>query len=270
MRELERHVTETDISDRAKQILARGVGIVGGGRVGNALATALANSGVLVEGPAPRGHIPDAELILLCVPDRSIVSVADQAAGRARFLGHTSGSQQLSALEPARRAGAEVFSLHPAQTFSGTARDPELLKGSSCAVSGSTQLALEVATQLAHTVGLACFSVPEDKRPTYHTACSVASNFLICLEQAAEALAESAGLDAQSARSILGPLVRTSVDNWQRQGPFNALTGPIARGDQETLQAQRQAVSNDCPEVLALFDALVARTRALAAQREDG
>jgi predicted short-subunit dehydrogenase-like oxidoreductase (DUF2520 family) len=256
-------------TDQAKQILARGVGIVGGGRVGNALSVALRNGGVAVEGPAPRGQVPNAETILLCVPDRAISSVASQVASRVRFLGHTSGSQDLSVLDCAHRAGAQVFSLHPSQTFSGSPRDPDLLNGSSCAISGSTQLALGVATQLAGAIGLSCFAVSEDKRATYHAACSVASNFLLCLEQAAEELARSAGLDAQSARSLLAPLVRTTIDNWQLQGPIGALTGPIARGDQETLAAQRRAVCQDNPELLELFDALVARTRVLSAQRRD-
>jgi predicted short-subunit dehydrogenase-like oxidoreductase (DUF2520 family) len=92
----------------------------------------------------------------------------------------------------------------------------------------------------------------------------MASNFLVTLQAAAERLALAAGLEPSEARQLLAPLVRRSVDNWAELGPEAALTGPIVRGDERTVEAQRQAVAAVAPELLDLFDELARQTRALA------
>jgi predicted short-subunit dehydrogenase-like oxidoreductase (DUF2520 family) len=106
--------------------------------------------------------------------------------------------------------------------------------------------------------------VPERDRVAYHAAASLASNFLITLEAAAEHLAATAGVD----RDMLVVLVRATIDNWAALGAERALTGPVARGDERTVAAQRAAVQERTPELLELFDALVERTRALARGRD--
>jgi predicted short-subunit dehydrogenase-like oxidoreductase (DUF2520 family) len=102
--------------------------------------------------------------------------------------------------------------------------------------------------------------VAAEDRAAYHAAASIASNFLLTLEAAAERLAATAGLD----RALLVPLVRATVENWSAQGAQDALTGPIARGDELTLARQRAAVAARAPDLLALFDALADATRDLA------
>jgi len=102
--------------------------------------------------------------------------------------------------------------------------------------------------------------VDDADRAAYHAAASVASNFVVTLEAAAERLAASAGVD----RAALVPLVRAAVENWARLGAGRALTGPIARGDETTVERQRAAIAERAPELLALFDALADATRELA------
>jgi predicted short-subunit dehydrogenase-like oxidoreductase (DUF2520 family) len=102
--------------------------------------------------------------------------------------------------------------------------------------------------------------VADADRAAYHAAASIASNFLVTLEGAAERLAATAGVD----RALLAPLVRAAVDNWAARGAAAALTGPIARGDEDTVARQRAAVADRTPELLPLFDALADATRALA------
>ena len=97
-------------------------------------------------------------------------------------------------------------------------------------------------------------------RALYHAAASAASNFLVTIEGMAERLAARAGLD----RDALVPLVRATVDNWAASGARDALTGPIVRGDAETVRRQRDAVADATPELLPLWDALTAGTRELA------
>ncbi len=76
-------------------------------------------------------------------------------------------------------------------------------------------------------------------------------------------MAAAAGLDAEEARAALAPLVRTTVENWAALGPRRALTGPVARGDELTVAAQRAAVREAAPQLEALFDVMVERARAL-------
>jgi predicted short-subunit dehydrogenase-like oxidoreductase (DUF2520 family) len=97
-------------------------------------------------------------------------------------------------------------------------------------------------------------------RTAYHAAASIASNFLVTLEAAADRLGSTVGIE----REDLLPLVRATVENWGRLGGERALTGPVARGDEATVAAQRQAIAERAPDLLALFDMMVDATRALA------
>jgi predicted short-subunit dehydrogenase-like oxidoreductase (DUF2520 family) len=240
----------------AAAVVGRGVAIVGRGRLGSALAAALGGAA-----PLGRGETPPAgcEAVLLCVPDAEIAAAAAAMAGTARFVGHTSGATPLSALEP---SGAELFALHPLQTVTAAGAD---FRGCGCAVAGSTQRALELAEKIARDLGMSPFVVEDSQRAAYHAAASIASNFLVTLEAEAEALAGSAGIKGFDARDMLGPLVRTTVENWIALGPERALTGPVARGDHATVAAQRAAIVKERPQLEPLFDALVERTQAVAA-----
>jgi predicted short-subunit dehydrogenase-like oxidoreductase (DUF2520 family) len=259
MRELERNFAD---SPTLTPVELTGVGVVGLGRLGRTLAAALGASGYRVGGPAGRGELPAGEAILLCVPDAEIPAAAEAVAGAAPFVGHTSGATPLAALEPARRCGAEVFGLHPLQTVTG--EGDARLAGCGCAVAGSTQRALELAQRIATDLGMTPFPVEDAQRAAYHAAASISSNFLVTLQAEAEALAASAGIEGFDARRMLGPLVRTTVENWIALGPELALTGPVARGDHATVAVQRTAIAARRPELAPMFDALVERTEALA------
>ena len=108
-----------------------------------------------------------------------------------------------------------------------------------------------MARELALSLGMVPFELSDDRRAAYHAAASTASNFLVTLEAAAERLAGGAGLPPDQARTLLAPLVRSTVENWAELGPERALTGPVARGDEETVTSQRAAVADTAPELLA-------------------
>lgn len=244
----------------------RRVGLVGRGRLGTTLAAALRQAGHEVDGPAGRGERPGGELVILCVPDAEIPAAAEAVAGAAPLVGHTSGATPLASLEP---AGGAAFGLHPLQTFPAPLEEGALHRfaGVGCAVAGSSAAAAEAAGELARSLGMRPFAIEEDGRAAYHAAASVASNFTVTLLAAAERIAGGAGLEPAQARELLAPLVRTTADGWAALGPERALTGPVARGDGATVEAQRAAVSAAAPELLALFDELVGRTETLAARR---
>jgi predicted short-subunit dehydrogenase-like oxidoreductase (DUF2520 family) len=254
------------------------LGVVGAGRLGTALAAALREAGVRVEGPAGRGQVPrGCDAIVLCVPDAEIPAAAATVAGAAPLVGHTSGATRLSALKP---AGGAAFGLHPLQTFpepvpsSVAGRTPpgEMARpgalaafaGAGCAVAGASPAALAFAGRLARVLGMTAFEIDDEGRAAYHAAASVASNFTVTLLAAAERIAAGAGLAPHEARALLAPLVRRTVESVAELDPERALTGPVARGDHVTVEAQRRALEDAAPELLELFDELVRHTRTLA------
>ncbi|MBA3300566.1 MAG: pantoate--beta-alanine ligase [Thermoleophilaceae bacterium] len=204
---------------------------MGRGRLGTALAQAFESAGIAVEDDAP--------VVLLAVPDAAIEEAAAFYADR--IVGHTSGATPVAVLP------AGGFGLHPLQTFAG-GEGPETFRGVGAAIGGDTT----IARPLALALGMVPFELSDSDRPTYHAAASIASNFLVTLE----ATAEQVG-DGVITREHLVPLVRTTVENWAARGS-GALTGPVARGDEDTVARQRAALP---AEVLEVFDAMVERTR---------
>jgi predicted short-subunit dehydrogenase-like oxidoreductase (DUF2520 family) len=229
------------------------IAIVGAGRLGTALSAALTAAGHAVRGPLGRGANGDgAGAVLLCVPDREIAAAA-AAVAPGPLVGHCSGATGLAPLAP-----HEAFSLHPLMTVPAGA-DPRVLAGAGCAVDGTTPRALATAEALAAALRMRPMRVAEEDRTAYHAAASIASNFLVTLEGAAERLAATTGVD----RELLAPLVRAAVEDWVARGAAGALTGPVVRGDEQTIARQRAAIAERTPDLLPLFDVLVAATRAL-------
>jgi predicted short-subunit dehydrogenase-like oxidoreductase (DUF2520 family) len=227
--------------------------IIGRGRLGTALTSALRDAGVPVDGPLGRAPAldPHVDVIVLAVPDAELAAAA-AAVSPGPLVGHCSGATTLAPL-----AGHEAFSLHPLMTVTPDGAD---FQGATAAVAGSTDRALATATSLATAIGLRPVEVADADRAAYHAAASIAANFLVTLEAAAERLAETAGVD----RAALRPLAQAALDNWTRAGGACALTGPIVRGDEATVTRQRNAVAERTPELLALFDVLAEATRDLA------
>jgi predicted short-subunit dehydrogenase-like oxidoreductase (DUF2520 family) len=240
------------------------IAIVGDGRLGRALTAALRTAGVRASGPhgrgfngarvapdrtapdGPYGANPDA--VLLCVPDAEIAAAA-AAIAPGPLVGHCSGATPLGALAP-----HEAFGLHPLMTVTHAGAD---FAGAGAAVAGTTERALRLATRLAEHLGMRPFVLAEDDRAAYHAGASMASNFLVTLEQAAQRVS---GVQ----RELLVPLVRAAVDNWATEGGAS-LTGPIARGDEATVVRHREAIADRAPDLLELYDALADATRVVAA-----
>jgi len=233
----------------------RSIAVVGAGRLGSVLARALAEGGFAVRGPIRRDElIPVVGIAILCVSDAAIHGAAAAARRQARLVGHVSGATGLDEVD---------FSIHPLQTFTGS-EQPGVFHGIGAAIDGRTPEALATAESIARALGARPFRVDEAHRAGYHASASIASNLLLAVLDAGEEVAVSAGVGSDEVRAILAPLVRQTVENWIEVGASQALTGPIARGDEETVARQRVAVAEGNPELLALVDALIAQTRVLA------
>jgi predicted short-subunit dehydrogenase-like oxidoreductase (DUF2520 family) len=211
------------------------------GRVGSALSARLEESGLAYDSPRP-------ELVLLCVPDRAIADVAT-ATPLGPWVAHVSGATPLDALDPHVRR----FGLHPLQTFSKE-RGPEQLDGAWGAVTAESAEARAVGRWLAETLGLRPFDLDDDRRAAYHAGAAMASNYLVTLRAAAGSLLEAAGAPPEA----LDPLIRGVMDTGFE------LTGPIARGDWETVERHLAVIRAERPELEELYVVLAAETARIA------
>jgi predicted short-subunit dehydrogenase-like oxidoreductase (DUF2520 family) len=266
MRELERNPRHP----RAGRPALPPTALIGRGRMGGALERAGSAAGLDLRA-AGRDDFQDAareaRVALLCVPDAEIAGACERLAACVpplEFVGHVSGATGLGALEAAAAHGARTFSLHPLQTVPDPATD---LTGTPAAIAGSDAEATELARELARALGMEPFEVPEQARAAYHAAASMASNFLVALEECAAEVLEAAGVEQP--RELLTPLVLRTAANWAERGGA-ALTGPIARGDTATIDRHREALRSTAPELLEVYEALALATERLAARDADG
>ena len=215
--------------------------VIGTGRVGSAVSARLLERGVELTERAP-------QLVLLCVPDSAIADVAG-AIEPGPWLAHVSGGTPLSALDPHARR----FTVHPLQTFT-LSRGPEQLDGAWAAVAAESDEARVHGFELAETLGLRPFELAEEDRAVYHAGAAMASNYLVTLYRAASKLLEAAGAPPDA----LEPLMRRTIDN-----EFE-LTGPIERGDWETVERHLEAIRLRHPRLEPLYQVLAAATETLA------
>jgi len=212
------------------------VTVIGAGRAGTAIAARLRERGIAVR--------EGAELRLLCVPDRAIAEVA-RAIEPGPWVAHVSGATPLAALAPHEHR----FSVHPLQTLVKT-RGPEQLDGAWAGITAENDEAHRRALWLADTLGLQPFTLADDGRALYHAGCAVASNFLVTLYRVASQLVAQAGAPPEA----LVPLMTRTIENGFE------LTGPIARGDWQTVERHRDALRGT--EFEALYDTLAGATHA--------
>lgn len=245
-----------------EQIRPTAFSLVGPGRAGSALAARLVATGwraAAVAGRSPdapstrrlatRLGVPavavadagaDADLLVLATPDAALETVGGAVAPGLRpgaLVVHLAGARGLDVLAPIAqtRPDVSVGALHPLQTLTGT-DDGDALAGAWAAVAGPGAVAA-----LAAHLGLRPFRVDDDRRPAYHAAAAVASNHLVALLGQVERLAAVADVPL----AAFEPLVRASVDHVFAVGPEAALTGPVARGDVETVSRHLAAIPAD-------------------------
>lgn len=219
-----------------------------------------------VFGLAPAG--PRTGAILLAVPDGVVPEMAHALAGQghapegcAAF--HLSGALSTDVLAPLHGRGYAVGSFHPLQAIANPVTGAERLPGSYFAVTGTPQ-AVAVARRLAAALGSPVLTVPETRRPLYHAAAVMASNFLPPLVDSACRMLERAGIPYDEALSALLPLVRGTLDNIEEMGAGASVTGPVLRGDLETLGLHLRALEPSDRRLYAVLGLELAR---LAAER---
>jgi predicted short-subunit dehydrogenase-like oxidoreductase (DUF2520 family) len=224
--------------------------VVGAGRVGTAVAARLSES-MPTRLTGRELEVGDADLVLLCVPDR-VVHEVTAAIPVGPWVAHTSGARTLDALDPHVRR----FSVHPLQTIVRD-RGPEQLDGAWAAIAGEDEEALGAASRLADLLRLRPFELDDADRLVYHAAAVMAQGFLVAIHWAAAELFEEAGAPP----AALLPLMQRTMDN-----DFE-LTGPITRGDFETIERHLEVIREQRPELEPMYRALTDMMTAAVAAR---
>ncbi|NPD04956.1 DUF2520 domain-containing protein [Nocardioides sp. zg-1308] len=258
------------------------IGVVGAGRVGAVLAAGFRASGHEVvaaagESDASRRRIAEllpgvhaakptdvaraSDLLLLTVPDDMLSNVvtmlvASGAVREGQLVVHTSGRHGLAVLEPARAAGATTIAMHPAMTFTGTEVDLPRLSG--CVFGVTADDADRALTEaLVADLGGRPMWVPESRRTLYHAGLAHGANHLVTLVAEAMEILSAAG--AEDPAATLRPLLTAALDNALEDGDA-ALTGPIVRGDVETVRAHLADLVATAPQTLPSYVAMARAT----------
>jgi predicted short-subunit dehydrogenase-like oxidoreductase (DUF2520 family) len=264
------------------------IAIVGAGTVGTAVAVRWARAGHAIVGATGRETtaarvaawlpgvsvsgiaeaVAAADVVAIAVPDGSIGALAAEVAPTLRpgaAVLHLSGALGLDVLETIAHAGGVILTIHPLQTFADVEGAVDQLEGSAVAVTARDDEGWRLGDALAFDLGGAPFHLAEDDRAAYHAAAVFASNYLVVVAGAAEALFEAAGVP--SPLSAMRPLQEGTLNNIRRLGPRDALTGPAVRGDAGTIARNLDAVTAVAPHLVVPYVALCHAALDLAGAR---
>jgi predicted short-subunit dehydrogenase-like oxidoreductase (DUF2520 family) len=272
--------------------MRKSLGIIGTGAVGSALGILLHRQGYALAGvydidrsrsrnliettgcqlmAAPEEVAQVADILFITTKDAQIQGVVEDLAEKGAFFPgqiviHTSGSQSAHIMAAASAGGAFLLSLHPLQSFANDAMAIENIPGSVFSIEGDKQV-YDVAVSLVELLEGEYFFINEQAKPVYHAGACVVSNYLVGLMHLGVQLLVSADVPEELAQKALLPLLRGTVHNLENMPPAEALTGPIARGDAETIEKQLAGMEQLIPEMTQLYSELGLYTTRLAAKK---
>ena len=265
------------------------IGFVGAGVLGSGLALALSASGWRVNAIASRTkasaeqaailidgcvalesaqRVADTcDLVFITTPDSAIPEVAGTVHWRQdQGVTHCCGAASTELLDAAANTGAAVGAMHPFQTFAAIAgpdQAAERLQGVTFAVSATGWLE-EFLPKLAASLGGRGIAIPDGMRPLYHASAVLSCGYLSTLLDAAVGLWTSMGFTEEDGIRAAAPLARATIEAIERQGPANAVTGPVVRGDADTVAAHLELLSQHAAHLLPLYRQLTEASLPLA------
>jgi predicted short-subunit dehydrogenase-like oxidoreductase (DUF2520 family) len=234
------------------------IAIVGAGRLGTALAKRLSEAGykaTTLTRKSLRVKLLDAQVVWFCVPDAEIARLANtflRYHWKRKIAFHSSGVLSSDALNSLRKAGARVASVHPLMTFVKGSL-PELI-GVPFAIEGEAS-AVRVARRIVHDLGGQAVAIRKQDKVAYHAFATMICPLLVSLLAASEKAAALAGMSAAQSRRRMLPIIRQTLRNYEKLGPAGAFSGPIVRGDVETIRAHMKVLAK-LPAVKEAYAAL--------------
>ena len=217
--------------------------------------------------------MPNADFWLIATPDDAIQDCSKQLAQLNKawcntIVFHTSGLKTSAELSALKSSGSAIASIHPAHSFANPEQSLSTFKNTVCALEGDTQ-ALQKITPLLEAIHAQTTHIQPEAKALYHAATVIASNYLVTLNEVSNALLAKAGFNEQLSTAVLAPLMTQTLKNTLETGAKNALTGPIARGDQQTIKTHLEALKRDLPEYTGLYKTLGEKTLQLAKKQNN-
>ena len=207
----------------------------------------------------PQKVLPDADCLLITTPDDLILSVCKDIAQspsiKGKYVFHMSGAGGLNLLEPAKKAGAVVGSIHPLQSFSSIDNAIQNIPSSYFGITADAKAKIK-AEAIVIALGGKPIYISAKQKPLYHAAACVASNYLVSLLNVVESIYQSIGISEKDAKKAYLPLIYGSLKNIELSGSVAALTGPIARGDSGTIKKHIDAINANLPQYSSLYSSL--------------
>jgi predicted short-subunit dehydrogenase-like oxidoreductase (DUF2520 family) len=264
------------------------IAIVGAGTVGTAVGVAWIRTGHRVVAVAGREAtvqrasdwlpgvpirpiaeaVTGAEVVAIGVPDDALPAVVASVAAAIApgvWVLHLSGARGLEVLDPIVAAGARPLALHPLQTFADVAGAIEALPGCAVAVTATDEAGSLLGERLGQDLGGRPFRLADAERPLYHAAAVFASNYLVAISGAGEALFSRAGVP--DALAAMRPLQEATLANVHRLGTEAAVTGPAVRGDAGTIDRNLSAIAAAAPELVEPYVVLCRTAMGVAGDR---
>ncbi len=256
--------------------------IVGCGKLGCALAKQMKSSGYPLAGLASKNIISaqqaadeigtdifsdkpweitrSADVVFITTPDGQIEAAAtllaeNKGLKKNAVVLHCSGSQPSTILMAAKKCGVSIGSLHPLQSFASSRAEGNPFQNIIAAIEGEAE-AVALARQIAQDLGATCFFIKTHAKTAYHAAAVVASNYLVTLQDMAFKLLQIAGIPPENAFQVLKPLIHGTLFNIEKKGTEKALTGPIVRGDTETIRTHIDEILRMAPDLLNLYQTI--------------
>jgi len=218
----------------------------------------------------PQEVLREADCILITTPDDIILSVCKDIARspliKDKYIFHMSGAGGLDLLDPARKAGAAVGSIHPLQSFSSVDNAIQNIPSSYFGITVDAKAKTQAETIVLALGGKPIY-ISSQQKSLYHAAACVASNYLVSLLNVVESIYQSIGINENDAKKAYLPLIYGSLKNIELSGSVQALTGPIARGDSGTIQKHVDAINANLPQYASLYSSLGLVTVKLARKK---
>lgn len=198
--------------------------------------------------------LSDSDLIFLTVQDSKLKQSIDEIKNLGMDLSgkifiHTSGSLSSDVFKPLKLNKDDVASFHPIQTFNSiSTKNEHLLKGIYFGVEGGTT-AIKLLSGIATKLGSKVVIVPASKKPLYHLASVVASNFLVTNLNIISEILSNIGVKHTDAYNIYEGIIERTRKNISEKGIHNALTGPVDRNDIETIKTHIKYLKKNIPDL---------------------
>ena len=265
------------------------IGFIGAGKVGTAFGMYLQRKGYFIKGYSSRTMdsalkaagktnclayetaedlVRDIDFLFITTSDDEIRGVCDDLADKNAFregqiVAHMSGASSSRILLRAKESGCYIYSLHPLQSFADEAKALEDLEHTYFSIEGDMER-IEVIEAFFKKTGNVTFQIATEHKGLYHGAACVFSNYLVTLMNQGLMYFERIGIPKEEGFQAIIPLALGTLKNIEALGPEKALTGPIARGDRETVLEHIKSIEKEMPETLSFYKMMGHMTLSLA------